>query len=94
MQTERYEKEEEESVIPPSYTVVHPRTMVIKCLKQNCNDIHETPSHPSVVQKLIAELKCYLYVTKKKNIYMIHLNVFITIRLLFLKITQRCKYFQ
>lgn len=34
MQTERYEKEEEKPVVPSSYTVVHPRTMVIKRLQK------------------------------------------------------------
>lgn len=32
MQAERYEKEEEKPVVPPSYTIVHPWTMVVKCL--------------------------------------------------------------
>lgn len=34
VKTERYEKEKEEPIITPPNAVIHPRTMMIKCLKQ------------------------------------------------------------
>lgn len=61
MQTEGYEEEEEEPVVPPSYAVVHPRAMVVKCL-QKIEINFKTRSHSFPMRK---EVRIYLYQSQK-----------------------------